>query len=187
MAVHARAFGNRTTWALLERRKRLPVSRACEASDRQVDPADRDLVELSGALARRPGLRLGVEHGWYRDPEAVRRRAADVIAETPHPPGHRSASRLSWGQGEHMSALSEGDIQLMVQANAMCDWLFRALACAEAGELPPVVRIVLGDVPRWPAMRGSRYERDVPAAVEAVGHGDLARLRDLVARCRPPR
>ncbi len=85
-----------------------------------------------------------------------------------------------------MTSLSEGDIQLMVQANAMCDWLSHALECAERGEVPSVVRVVLGDVPRWPALRGSRYERDVPAALAAVVSGDPAPLRVLVTRCRPP-
>lgn len=149
-----------------------------------MDPADRLLVELSGRLAARPALSLAVEHGWFRDPEAVRRRAAEVIRDVPHPPGRQSASSLSWGQGEQMSSLSEGDIQLMVQANAMCDWLSYALDCAEKGELPYVGCIVLGDLPRWPAMRGGWYEQSVPEAVEAIESGDLARLRELVMRCR---
>ena len=97
----------------------------------RVDPVDRHLIEMSRALTGRPTLSLAVEHGWFRDPGAVRRRAAEVIAEIPHPPGHGSASRLSWGEGEQMSSLSEGDIRLMVQANAVCDWLSYALACAE--------------------------------------------------------
>ncbi len=151
-----------------------------------MDAADRLLVGSSGTLESRPALSLGLEHGWFRESEAVRRRAAEVIGEVPHPPGHCSASSLAWGDGEQMSSLSEGDIQLMVQANAMCDWLTYALRCAEKGQLPSVVRVVLGDLPRWPAMRGSRYEQAVPEAVEAMDAGDFAKLRGLVTRCRGP-
>ncbi len=149
-----------------------------------MDSVDRALIEMSAALADRPALRLGVEHGWFRDSEAIRRRAAEMIAEIPHPPGHRTASSLAWGEGEQMSSLSEGDIQLLVQANAMCDWLHHALERAEGGEVPPVVGIVLRHLPHWPAMRGGRMARDLQAAVDATEAGDLSLLRELGERCR---
>ena len=63
---------------------------------------DRALIDMSAALASGPALNVGIEGGWYRDPEAVRRRAAEVIAEIPHPPGPKSAASLPWGEGEQI-------------------------------------------------------------------------------------
>ncbi len=56
---------------------------------------DRVLIEMSSALASRAAFNLGIEGGWFRDPEAVRRRAAEVIGEIPHSPGPTSAWRRS--------------------------------------------------------------------------------------------
>lgn len=86
-----------------------------------MDDEDRAFIDTSAALASGPTLNVGIKGGWFREPKAVRRRAAEVIPEIPHPPGPDSAASLPWGEGEQMSSLSEGDIQLMVQVNAMCD------------------------------------------------------------------
>lgn len=145
---------------------------------------DRALIDMSAALVSGPALNLGIESGWFRDPDAVRRRAAEVIAAIPHPPGPKSAASLRWGEGEQMSSLSEGDIQLMVQANAMCDWLIYALRCAQADEIPPVARIVLSHLRSWPALRGGRREHELEAAVKAVESADLTGLRALAERCQ---
>ena len=145
---------------------------------------DHTLTEKSAALASRPALSVGIEGGWFRDPDAVRRRAAEVIAEIPHPPGRKRASALRWGESEQMSSLSEGDIQLIVQANAMCDWIVYALQCADAGEIPPVAHTVLSQLARWPALRGRRFEHELEAAVKGLEASDLTGLRALVERCQ---
>jgi hypothetical protein len=85
-----------------------------------VDP---EHVQAAIGLARAADLSFDLESGWLREPEAVRERAAKVIAATPQPPGLSRASELHWGEGEQMSSLAEDDIQLMVQANTVCDWI----------------------------------------------------------------
>ncbi len=147
---------------------------------------DHTLAEMSSALASRPALSVDIEGGWFRDPDAVRRRAAEVIAEIPHPPGPKRASALAWGEGEQMSSLSEGDIQLMVQANAMCDWIINTLKCAEAGQIPSVAHTVLSELPRWPAIRGGRSQHELEAAVKGLEASDLTGLRVLAERWQLP-
>src|SRR4051812_23958378 len=73
--------------------------------------------EKARHIASGPDLSFDPSLGYFRTTDEIRARAAAVIESVPFPPDRNSARELPWDrQGE----LAEGDVQLLVQANAMC-------------------------------------------------------------------
>jgi hypothetical protein len=144
---------------------------------------DAESIRAAVALGGAPDLSFEIELGWYRGAQAVRERAAQVIAEIPHPPGLSSASALSWDDGEQMSSV-EGDIQLIVQLNAICDWIRHAVERRLIGDdIQPGLWEVLAALPAWPAIRRSVWSRALADAVVAARAGDPVPLQREVERC----
>jgi hypothetical protein len=147
---------------------------------------DARLAARSASLATAPALTWDPAARIDYVGEAVRRRAEEVMADVPFPPGRNSAAGLSWGTHEQMSTLAEADIQLMVQLNAMCDWLRYAVESAELGQLAPATRTILADLPRWPAVRRLPWHPDLAEAAASIESGDIGPLRALLRHCRRP-
>jgi hypothetical protein len=140
---------------------------------------DGTLAEKSAVLAAAPALSFDAAEGFYGDGEAVRRRAKEVIADVPCPPDRNSAAALSWGDHEQMTSLVESDIQLMVQLNAMSDWLHYTVETAASGQLIPDIQDVLAHLPQWPAVRQLPWSDGLAAAIWRAAPETSARY----ARC----
>jgi len=147
-----------------------------------VDPT---LAEKSAVLAAAPALSFDAAERFYGDGEAVRRRAKEVIADVPCPPDRNSAAALSWGDHEQMTSLVESDIQLMVQLNAMSDWLHYTVETAASGQLITDIQDVLAYLPQWPAVRQLPWSDGLAAAIVASRSGDIGPLRALLRYCPP--
>jgi hypothetical protein len=87
-----------------------------------------------------------------------------------------------------MSSLSEGDIQLMVQGNAICDWIRYMAERLQVGADIDIGQWALLDaLTEWPAIRHTARSRALSGALVAARAGDDLPLRRLAERCeRPP-
>jgi hypothetical protein len=143
-------------------------------------------IELASRLEEAPVESFDPASGVFVEVAAVRAEAAAVMAEVPFPPARNGAAELDWAA---QGALTRGDVQLLVQANAMCDWIEYALETAQIGQLSSSTRTVLQSIPAWPAMRTLPFHHQLSEAIAAVvSREDLAPLRALREQaCVPPR
>jgi len=127
--------------------------------------------------AAAPSSELSAGH--FTTPAAVRRRASEVIPTVPFPAGRNSAEALEW---ELQGPLSEGDVHLLVQVNAMCDWLEHASAEA----LSDSDRAILADLPHWPMARTLTFNPELADGIAALLAGDTGPVERLLGYCRRP-
>jgi hypothetical protein len=153
------------------------LSMGDEAQGQAVTPQ-----EKSAALRTAPALNVDPSAGFYRV-DQVRSRAEQVMRDVPFPPGRNRANELIW---EHQGPLSEADVQALVQANAMCDWLGYANELAQAGHLTNEVRTILRDLPDWAGVRTLPFNAQLRAVAEAPAEQQAAKLAEIQAICKKP-
>ena len=152
----------------------------------QADSESRTPAEKSAALSAAPNLTFDPSAGLYVAESAIRARAEQVMPSVPFPPNRNSAASLDWGR---QGALTEGDVQHLVQVNAMCDWVAYVADAAESGDarLREDILRVMRDVPRWPAVRDLPFVAQLREAVRSLESGDWRPMRDVRDRwCTKP-
>jgi len=160
------------------------VSLLVSAVSDQAEGQPANAAEKSARLTQAPQASFNPADGFYTTAAASRLRAREVMQQVPFPPNRNSADRLAW---ENQGSLAEGDIELLVQSNAMCDWLQYAADQASAGQVETEVKAVLRGLPAWPAIRSLPFNQQLGEAVEAVQANEYAPLRALLKVCEPPK
>lgn len=140
--------------------------------------------EKSTALRVASPASLDPRDGVLSTPVGVRQRAFEVIERVPLPNARNSARSLIW---EHQGPFTEGDVQSLVQTNAMCDWLEHAIQeTASSGGVTPATRAVVAHLPHWSMIRGKPFGSELMKAVSAWQAGDAAPLSRFLRFCKRP-